>query len=489
MASPETGLRRRRCASCASPPVTGRNATRAAQRGVAARRVSRSRKPASAPRRPTARPSPGIPRANAARGRPRRTRSPFHVALDRCCRAKAAVPAGADRCSRPLPVRRPCRRRGRWRRAHRKARSGRGDRDARGAADRRPPRRRHRHRRRGDRARRRARPRRPPSPAARHRDHAQRRSRGRVGRVHPRRQPRPDAGAGRRPARRLRVDRRDDAGGDPAGSDRAHRDPARAGVEPLRRRRDRRRDPDLHLRRVGDAAGDGECQRRQLRDPRAQRARRRQRRPAAAVAAGGSARERRLQRGVQSRCLQLQPGRRRLPQRQRDRRSRAAARRRARAGGQVSLQPAGRAVRRQRRIRRPHGHHPRDLAAREPQPAGAVLDVAADRRPEQRRQRIARPSTGTSRSAPGRRSRLAERLHAAAGLADRRLRIPQGNGQHRRRVRGDLARHELGVRDLSVARRRAGAPGQPALGRFDRSTAARRPGRWPTATGCCRRCA
>ena len=80
-------------------------------------------------------------------------------------------------------------------------------------------------------------------------------------------------------------------------------------------------------------------------------------------------------------------------------------------------------------------------------------------------------------------ARLAERLHAAAGSAHRRLRIPQGNGQHRRRVRGDLARHELGVRDLPVARRRAGAPGQPALGRFvavrrqgDRGAGLRLPG-------------
>ncbi len=76
-----------------------------------------------------------------------------------------------------------------------------------------------------------------------------------VGGVHPRRQPRPDAGADRRPARRLVVGGRDVARGHSARPDRAHRDPARPGVEPLRRRRDRRRDPGVHEARGGQRVG------------------------------------------------------------------------------------------------------------------------------------------------------------------------------------------------------------------------------------------
>ena len=45
---------------------------------------------------------------------------------------------------------------------------------------------------------------------------------------------------------------RDLARGDPARPDRAHRDPARAGVVALRRRRDRRRDPGVHAQGASD---------------------------------------------------------------------------------------------------------------------------------------------------------------------------------------------------------------------------------------------
>ena len=83
-----------------------------------------------------------------------------------------------------------------------------------------------------------------------------------VGRVPARRQPRPDAGAGRRPARRLVVGGRDLARGDPARPDRAHRDPARPGVEPLRRRRHRRRDPGVHASAAAGAHVDRQRERR-----------------------------------------------------------------------------------------------------------------------------------------------------------------------------------------------------------------------------------
>ena len=85
--------------------------------------------------------------------------------------------------------------------------------------------------------------------AARRRDRAERRSRG---------QYRACSCAARTGGRRwcsstacARVvdGRRDVARGDPARPDRAHRDPARARVEPLRRRCDRRRDPGVHEKR------------------------------------------------------------------------------------------------------------------------------------------------------------------------------------------------------------------------------------------------
>ena len=67
-----------------------------------------------------------------------------------------------------------------------------------------------------------------------------------------RRQPRPDAGPDRRHPDRVVERGRDVARGDPARPDRPDRDPARPGVEPLRRGRDRRRRAGVHAARNGE---------------------------------------------------------------------------------------------------------------------------------------------------------------------------------------------------------------------------------------------
>ena len=82
-------------------------------------------------------------------------------------------------------------------------------------------------------------------------DHPERRPRLAVRDLPARRQPRADAGAGRRHPHRLVERRRDFARGDSARPDRPHRDPARTGVEPLRRGRDRRRRAGVHAARHG----------------------------------------------------------------------------------------------------------------------------------------------------------------------------------------------------------------------------------------------
>ena len=146
-----------------------------------------------------------------------------------------------------------------------------------------------------DRAWRRAGRRRAAAAPARRRDRPERRA-GRDGRRVPaRRERRADARADRRHARRFGVERRDGAGGDSARADRADRDPARAGVEPLRRRCDRRRHPGLHAarrrRRARQCVGRLRHVRHRRRDRRASRggsdarARQRARSPDAAATA------------------------------------------------------------------------------------------------------------------------------------------------------------------------------------------------------------
>ena len=132
------------------------------------------------------------------------------------------------------------------RRQIRHARPRRGHGIAQCAADHRPAGRRDGHRCRRDPAQRCAKPAAVAATPARRRSRDCGRSRFDVGGIPARRQRGPDAGADRRPPCRIDVVRRHHAGGHPARPDRTHRDPARTGVEPLRRRRDRWRDPGLH---------------------------------------------------------------------------------------------------------------------------------------------------------------------------------------------------------------------------------------------------
>ena len=82
--------------------------------------------------------------------------------------------------------------------------------------------------------------------ARRRRDHQQRRRRPGVGRVPARQQYQPRGRAHRRHTRQLGDHRHQRVRAHPAGADRAHRSAARPGIEPVRRRCDRRRDPDHH---------------------------------------------------------------------------------------------------------------------------------------------------------------------------------------------------------------------------------------------------
>ena len=202
--------------------------------------------------------------------------------------------------------------------------------------------------------------------------------------------------------------------------------------------------------------------------------------PLRLVAAGGGDAQRRLQRDRQSRALQLQPRPRRLPQRQRRRELGAAAgptgtswRRSICATGSNAQYDGG------------PGFDDRTItvvetvAGREPQPAGAVLDVAAVRRRRAATTACRRRGSATSRSAPAQRQFAWQNdFTLPRGPAHRGLRAPRGARRHRRRVRGDRARHRTRCSAIYQLRaRRARAAGQPAPRRLDRSTAARRPAR------------
>ena len=100
----------------------------------------------------------------------------------------------------------------------------------------------------------------------------------------------------------------------------------------------------------------------------------RRRRPMALHAAGWLQPELRLQRHRQSREFQLQPGPRRLSQRQRQRFARLHVRAGANAVGPGLLQPHERAVRRRAGFRRSHDHDAAKLCGGKPQPSDVVLE-------------------------------------------------------------------------------------------------------------------
>ena len=332
------------------------------------------------------------------------------------------------------------------------ARPGRRHREPHRAAAARAPRRRHGDRRRRDRARRSVEPRRAAAAAARRRDRAERRTRGGVRRVPARRQSRPDAGARRRPARRLVVGRFDDAGGDPARPDRTDRGAARARVEPLRRRRHRRRDPGVHApRRQG-------LQRQRQRRLRHLRHRGVRRRASAAARGRSPSRCRRAARAATASTPSSTRATSATTTTATATRSRnvSASLDLPWADGQ-SLSASYLRNRLNAQYDGGPGFDERTITVVETwrvasrQPPRAVVDVHAVGRRRHRRQPLADGVRRLHLRHHAAAVHLAERPHAAGRgrRADARTRAARGAACHRGCVRGDRARHRRGVRRLA----------------------------------------
>ena len=169
-------------------------------------------------------PRPSRQRRWAHRARPSSRSSRFIVLGDRCRRRRQLAGAGGH---------------------HRHPRAG-GDRPQHG--------RHRRHRRRRDPQHERGLGRGPDPPRRRHPGRPQRRAGPELGLLHPRREHEQHGRPRRRRSRRLGDARPGRVRGVQPGADRAHRGPARTGVEPVRCRRRRRRRPDLHAPRRRRAA-------------------------------------------------------------------------------------------------------------------------------------------------------------------------------------------------------------------------------------------
>ena len=189
----------------------------------------------------------------------------------------------------------------------------------------------------------------------------------------------------------------DDAGGDSARPDRADRGPARTGVEPLRRRRHRRRDPGVH------------APRRRRPDRQRQRRLRHLRHRGRHGGRRAAARDRspsRCRRAARAATASTRSSTRRNFSYNDDRDGYTSQNVSASldlpwADGQALSAPylrnrLERAVRRRPRLRRPHDHRRRDLARRQPQPARAVLDVARCRPATASTTAARRPASATS---------------------------------------------------------------------------------------------
>ena len=216
-----------------------------------------------------------------------------------------------------------------------------------------------------------------------------------LGLLHPRREHEQHGRPGRRRAHRLGDARPGRVRGAEPGADRAHRGAARPGVEPLRRRRGRRRGPDLHPPRRGraarrrGAAAVGGYRSRQRRRRRQRLGRRRSTTPSRSADESSD--------GVSAiapgdRVRQLQPRRRRLQARLGQRCGSASRRRRAIASACTCSRPGSmRSTTRPSSSRRLHSRS----VARLPQPP-------EDARRRARLPRRSRPAAGPRRVQLGR---------------------------------------------------------------------------------------
>ncbi len=202
-----------------------------------------------------------------------------------------------------------------------------------------------------------------------------------------------------------------------------------------------------------------------------------------------------LQRDRQSRQLQLQRRPRRLRQRQRERRPRLHLRARAGGRGAGLLQPHERPVRRRHGFRRSHHHDRAKLLVGQSKPPGVVLEKHArsgrvDRRQQDRsRFRHFRIQDDTA-PVP-----LAERLRiAGCRMVSRQCAVggvfaTRGAPRHRRRLPGDVARHQRGRRRVQVAGWTATRCSSTCGATTARSTEARPRAAPPTPTRLRRACA
>ena len=352
------------------------------------------------------------------------------------------------------------------------ARSGHHHRHPRAAGAEPQQRRRRRHRRRNHPQQHRRFGRGPAAPRRRCADRAQRRPRPDLGLLRPRHRHEQHGGAGRRRAHRLGDPRPGRVRGAEPRPDRPHRGAARPGVEPLRRRRRGRRDPDLHPARRGRAAhhrrgGDRRLplvpgRPRHQRLARIVRLRRVARRREERRRLGGPARRR---------LRHLQSRRRRLLPQVGEPASRLDSGRGPSARLQPAREPPERAVR-LGRVRRPV--QPRSFARlpQSPQDPGRGARLSRRRHRQLDHQRAARPQRrrrGERRHHDhpfqdrARSGDLAERALVRPGPAARaRLRVPARARQRRRLRRLAEAAQQRARRRILGPLRRGRRPGRRA---------------------------
>ena len=268
----------------------------------------------------------------------------------------------------------------------------------------------------------------------------------------------------RRPARGLLDVGHRGAGGDPARIDRPYRDPARARIEPLWRRRDRRRDPAVHPQR-----------RRSLRRTRQRRLRH-------------LPQQRRV--GRHFRCRRTPGGTRSTPgtaqsagfnaisnpanfsfnddrDGYRDDHFSGSVSYRFAPEQELSAQFLNSHLNAQ--FDAEPGFDDRTIttldsyALASRNRVDALVDQQPRSRPNRGQQATRKPDSGRDGSRRGSASMLGRTISLLPRGARRpRARAPRGARRRRRRVRGDVAQHQRGVRRLSPRRRTAGRAGQSA---------------------------